>query len=871
MSEVPPQDAAGAAAPADPLLGRRMGDCTLTRRIASGGMGVVYEAVQEPPGRKVAVKLMLAGLADDDGRVRFEHEARLLGNLRHPGIAQVFGAGVYVDASGERLPYFVMEFVPDAKTLTEYADAHALDVRDRVRLFVKICDAVQLGHAKGVIHRDLKPGNLLVDPDGNPKVIDFGIARTTVDEGDSTGPKTETGRLVGTLPYMSPEQVLGRRAEIDTRTDVYGLGVVLYELLTGSLPYDLEGLGLVQVASAICSRPPRPAGRLRPETAGDLTVILEKALAKEPDRRYATAAAFAQDLERFLSYAPITARPPSLPYQLRLFTRRHRGIVAGAVLGVLSLVAAAAVSLRFASQESKARAASDAQRERAVALLAKTRELVPWLLGEFDLELSRLPQTTRTRARLAEHVRDYLTSLTLSERDDRGVLVSAAISQVALASVLGGSDRSNLGRLSEALAAYGRAVELLDQALAQAPGDASLAARRARVRVEQAATMRMLSDAAGARRIVEEAVAWAEARLAEAPDDASTRRVLISAWAERANVLWDGGEREASVPDYRRVLAAWESNVASPADAEERARALLTSRLDLGTALLELGHEDEAGPLLQRVGVDARELRRQRQDGEALRTVRYVHSAVGRALLARGRTDAARASFVDALDCALAVAALDANDAEARLRLHACYAELARLEETLGDLEPARDHNAQAIALAEELVRREPADYFLRWDLRLARHHDADVLRRLGRLDEAEVQLKEALALMQARRKVLPAEVDTILAERDEAQALGNLALTRYRAVPSLVWAMRRLAVASGWAADLVSEAYLDERGMRATYVWLRVAQGWFQQAVGLLRELETSGRLKPAIVPDLRRLERGLLDIEAVLATEPK
>jgi len=224
------------------LVGRRFGSFRVTGMIAAGGMGAVYEAEQDSPRRRVALKTMRVGLADETARLRFDDEVRLLARLRHPAIAQVLDAGVWSEDEGRiEVPWFAMELVESARSIVAYAEEQALDVRGRIDLFREVCAGVHHGHQAGVLHRDLKPANLLVDADGHPKVIDFGVAKALRREGGVETERTQVGQMVGTLVTMSPEQVAGRHDEVDIRSDVYALGAVLYELLSGAAPFDLTG------------------------------------------------------------------------------------------------------------------------------------------------------------------------------------------------------------------------------------------------------------------------------------------------------------------------------------------------------------------------------------------------------------------------------------------------------------------------------------------------------------------------------------------------------------------------------------------------------------------------------------------------------
>lgn len=351
------------AAAADPIgPGTRIGDVTIVRLVGEGGMGRVYEALQGLPCRTVAVKVVRPGVLSHAAAKRFEHEVHILGRLTHSGICRIYSVGLHHGPDGD-VPFFVMEFVDDALSITAYAKRRNLSVRERVQLFREVCGAVAHGHQKGVIHRDLKPGNILVDPAGRPKIIDFGVARSTDADVAITTMHTDVRELVGTLIYMAPEQFDGQSDDLDVRADVYALGLVLYELLAGGLPYDVRHQAVHEVAHIVRNVDPRSLSSIDPRLRGDLDTIVSTCLQKERGRRYSSAAEVEADLGRYLCGEPIAARRPSLADALIRLARRHR-IAAVATAGVVAtvIVAMAGIAIFAVRAEQQRELAVEAER-----------------------------------------------------------------------------------------------------------------------------------------------------------------------------------------------------------------------------------------------------------------------------------------------------------------------------------------------------------------------------------------------------------------------------------------------------------------------------------------------------------------------------
>jgi len=329
----------------DQLIGQAVGSYRISQVIARGGMGTVYLAEQSNPRRRVALKLVAAAPWSPAARRRFEHESQILARLQHPNITQVFEAGTHELATGLTVPYFAMEYLPNARPITAYAEAHRLDLRQRLSLFLQVCDAVTHGHQRGIVHRDLKPDNILIDANGRPRVIDFGVARATDADIAATTMHTDAGQIIGTLQYMSPEQCQAEPNEIDTRTDVYSLGIVLFELVTGRVPYDVSHMTIHAAAHVICEQPPTSPGAFERRCRGDLETIILKAIEKQKDERYVSVESLALDLQRFLNHEPISARPPSAWATLVHWVARHPALTTLALCLVLGLSTLAATWL----------------------------------------------------------------------------------------------------------------------------------------------------------------------------------------------------------------------------------------------------------------------------------------------------------------------------------------------------------------------------------------------------------------------------------------------------------------------------------------------------------------------------------------------
>lgn len=352
--------------PAREALPEKIGQYVIKRKIASGGMGTIYEAMQENPRRSVAVKVINRNMASPEILRRFQREAQALARLRHPGIAQIYEAGTYEDA-GISLPYFALEYIANARTIIGYARTKGLNVRQKLELFRQACEAVHYGHQRGIIHRDLKPGNILVDSEGRVRIIDFGVARAVDADQEQPDNQTRVGQIVGTPQYMSPEQFDADPDTLDTRSDVYALGVILYELLSDKLPYAIERSSLFEIARIVREVPPIALGSIVPHIDDEVALITSKGLEKDRAKRYQSAYGLAEDIRRYLNGEAIAAKTTDLPYQAKVFARKNKAVVGLAASVVALLIVGIAWTSKLYVDVRAARARAEHAAKQAIA------------------------------------------------------------------------------------------------------------------------------------------------------------------------------------------------------------------------------------------------------------------------------------------------------------------------------------------------------------------------------------------------------------------------------------------------------------------------------------------------------------------------
>ena len=364
----------------DEWIGKKIGDFEILRIIGTGGMGNVYEAKQTHPHRSVALKIVKSAAVTPATLHRFEMESEMLARLQHPGIAQVYDSG-HQTSEGILLPYFAMEFVPGSRSITDFAEDKKLQRESRLALFLRVCEAVQYGHGRGVIHRDLKPSNILITAGGRPKVIDFGVALMTGSD-DSEKTMTVAGKFVGTLQWASPEQCGDDPHDVDVRTDVYSLGVLFYQLMTGQLPYDLKGIPLYRAPIVIRETKPTPPRSIDESIPLEVEQILMKALAKDRSSRYDAVASMAMDIRRFLNNQPILAKPPTTMHRLRLYAKRNQlKFRAGIVVFLALILGLAGLIWGFVESETRQRDMKQALADEAMARTTAEQKAYVAMIG----------------------------------------------------------------------------------------------------------------------------------------------------------------------------------------------------------------------------------------------------------------------------------------------------------------------------------------------------------------------------------------------------------------------------------------------------------------------------------------------------------
>ena len=658
----------------------QIGPYTILNEIGRGGMGVVYLADRADGEyrKRVAIKLITSARRDPSLDHRFRRERQILAQLEHPGIARLLDGGA--TPSGQ--PYLVMEYV-EGPPLLAWCEEHHLPTAARLSLFLAVCDAVAYAHQKLIVHRDLKPGNILVTPAGDPKLLDFGLARVL--DSDTDTEITQAGPTPMTVAYASPEQIRGERQTVSS--DVYSLGVILYELLTAHRPYQLANASFTEIVRVTCEQEPIRPSQFNPRLAGDLETILLKALSKDPSLRYPTVNEFAADLRRHIEGQPIHARPATFAYRAGKFLRRHN-IAAPAV------ALAAALILSFAGL-------SWFEARRAQRRFNDVEKLAHSVMFEFHDAIANLPGSTAARELLVRRALEYLENLSRESAGDPRLAREIALGYSRIGDVQGALGTANLGNVSATLESYRKAEAILARLVARAPSDDSLRLDYLRVLGGLAGAYNINGDRANASLLSEKNLALAAAALRAHPKDPDFLRVMMAAQSLKGDLLIDEKKYDEAIPIRETILDLQQRFVeAQPGE--------LRARSNLALAHKRLG---------ALYGV--------------VKPPRYEDM--------RREYEQARVIDEDFLQ--------KVGGTRAQLDLSYDYSDLGWVTTRLGDLPTSLEFHRKALALRQSAAAADPNDHRAAVAVASTTERIGSVLRRMHRLPEALQEMQHAIVL----------------------------------------------------------------------------------------------------------------------------
>ena len=679
----------------------------IRRVLGEGGMGIVYEAQQHRPHRLVAIKVIRAGLTGMKALRRFEHEIELLGRLQHSGIAQIYDVGTADTGRGPQ-PYFAMEHI-DGQPLLAYVKETTLSIRERLALFATICDAVEHAHQKGIIHRDLKPANVLVTSDGQTKILDFGVARATDADLQATTLQTDMGQLIGTLPYMSPEQVSGDPGELDIRSDVYALGVTLFELLCGTLPYTLQDRPVPDAVRIIRDEEPTRLSSVSRTLGGDIETIVGKALEKEKDQRYQSARELGSDVLRYLANEPIAARPPSAAYQLRKFAARNRVLCGGVLTTLVALVSGIIGTATFAVQAEQRRAAAEESAFEAEQSYSMARDSVKFVVNHVADRLQHVPGTREIRSQLLQEAYEKYLDLLARPSDDVEVQHDYAAALLRRADLF-----LEEGRLQEATSDVDQARSLL-QALTQAhPSRAGYRRALQQCYAREAHLAWRRGDLATAEQCYRRACDGFAALVAGEHSVPGDRVLWAEALDRLGRIAGERGAYEEQLQHYQEFLAV----------ADHPGAAALRSQVSVAHERLGDWHASRGEPhLADQHYVNAlaiREVLAQEDpsDWRNLDNLAWAHERVGKRDFLAGRHEAALDHYKQSVKIFERLIELEPTRQRFRANLVDVLWSIGALYSEIGEKGAAEDSTQRRLEMCQELVAREPANPS--WRLRLA-------------------------------------------------------------------------------------------------------------------------------------------------------
>jgi tetratricopeptide (TPR) repeat protein/predicted Ser/Thr protein kinase len=807
------------------VAGRRIGPYRIVRELGHGGMGVVYLAERADAAfeKKTAIKVVRGGFAGEVVRQRFRDERRILATLEHPNIAALFDGGT----TDEGLPYVVMEYV-DGVPLDVYCATNRLPLVARLELFRQVCGAVQFAHQRLVIHRDIKSRNILVTADGTPKLLDFGIAKL-LEPGAAQEAQTRIGLRAFSLDGASPEQIRGEPMTVTS--DVYALGVLLYQLIAGQPPYGAAPLTDADLIRAICDDAPV---RLRTAalegTHFDVSVELEwvvlKALRKEPDRRYGSVEQLAEDIRRFLSGLPVVAGPDSRRYRARKFVVRHRTFVAAGALLTLSLVAGLTATLWQARVAERQRALAEHRFENA-------RRVASSMVFELHDAIEAVPGATAARALLLTRASEQLDALALDTPDDPLLLEELAVAYHRLGDVQGRTASAHLGDQPASRANHRKGLALRKRIAERSPGDLEAKSRLVASLVGAAYAEDQVGPSLEHARA---AVATAESLHNARPTDMRFRRDLATAH-------YTLGSQYRAIGDTPRALASFEQATplfqavydASPGDADLR-RSLALCHKRLGAILAEREPVQALGHMRLAVALDEASLAASPKAPVQRRDLSTSNIELGFALLGAGDPQGGLAAYRRALALREALMHDDPKNVQAP---H----DVASALWYIGMAENGNGHHIEALASFQRAIPLATPLLSDRDDLpAMIISGLADSYEGAGRLADALRMRRQAL---EKRRAMLINQPGIKTLRRAVVRSLGELAAT--------------LVQLTGHEPELAPRVRRWQEARAAYDEGLKVSAG-----------LDSGGHLEPADAAARDLLRRGLARCDNALARDP-
>ena len=729
------------------VVGRQIGAYRVIEVLGRGGMGDVYLAVRadDEYQKRVAIKVVQHDLGNAEILRRFRNERQILAGLDHPNIARLLDGGTTTDG----MPYVVMEYV-EGEPIDRYCANHRLSIEERLRLFRDVCAAVHYAHQNLIVHRDIKPGNILVNTEGTPKLLDFGIAKLLNPELNRQAQAvTRMAMRLMTPEYASPEQIRGE--PITTASDIYSLGVVLYELLTGHRPYRFKTYASPEIEqivsfeqpekpSTIVSRPKtegdgvakRDAEKLRRRLAGELDAIVMMALRKEPQRRYASAEQLSDDIRRHLKGRPVRARPDTIGYRAGKFINRHKLGVAAAALIVLTLIGGIVAT---AWQARIARA----ERARAERRFNDLRRLANSFIFDVHDNIADLPGSTRAREALVKSALEYLNSLNQEAGDDPSLQRELALAYQRVGDVQGNPTNANLGDTAGALTSYRKALAI------------------------------------------------AESLVTAHPEDAEAQRTLALIYQRLGDLQGWTGDLNGAVESARKSLAFFKTLAESDASNLKARQSLAIAHIKLGDVLGNphfANTGDHAGALEQYHQSLSHWQSLHTADSSDATTRRYlglIHERIGTMQQQENKLAEALASYQQSLVIRESFATDHSSNTDARRDLAVAYEKIAEILARTGDASRALDHARKSLAIFEELSTADPNNVNASRSLAISYEQMGDVLLRTDDVAGALDRYQMSLAI---REKLSSANSSNAQLRKDVAKSYSKIG-DAYAALPA--------------------------------------------------------------------------------------